>query len=93
VPGELGLHQNLARARSTTGAPRNLHDRLCKPFRGTEVSTEQTLVGVQNDDERDIGEIVSLGHHLRPDQDSPFTRGHAPHRFFHVAALSHDVTI
>jgi hypothetical protein len=65
----LGLDQHFARALAAAGAAGDLHDGLGEALGGAEVGAEQALVGVQHDDQRDVREIVALGHHLRADQD------------------------
>src|ERR1700687_6321199 len=70
----LCLNQHLTTVALAPGTARNLHDRLRESLGGAEVGAEQALVGVEHDHERDAWKMVTLGHHLRADQDACFTR-------------------
>jgi len=93
VPGKLRLNKHFAGLRTPPSAARHLHDGLGKPLRRPKVSTEKPLIRVENDDERDVGKVVTLRHHLRPNQDPSFARRHAPHDLFHVTATPDNVAI
>ncbi len=67
--GRQRLHEDATASRSAPGTPRELrHERegalLCP-----EVGEAQRLVGVDDDAELDVREVVALGDHLRAEQD------------------------
>src|SRR5215469_431529 len=82
---EFRLDQHLAGATAAPGASRDLHDGLCEALRGAEVGAEQTLVRVQHHHESYVRKIVTLGHHLRADEDTRLARGHASHHSLSIA--------
>ena len=50
------------------GAARELRDQRERALLGAEVGEAQRRVGVEHDAERDVGEVVALGDHLRAEQ-------------------------
>ena len=91
--GKFGLDQHFTRLVAAPRAPGHLHDGLRQALRCAEVHAEEPLVRIQDDDQRHVGEIVSLGHHLSAHEDARFARVHAAHGVLHVAALAHGVAV
>ena len=58
------------------GAPRDLHDLLERAFRRAQIAALQPQVGVDHPDQRQIGEVIALGHQLRADDDVDVVRLH-----------------
>jgi len=79
--GEGSLNQYLTGFIGAAGAACNLHQLRKQPFRRTEIRTEQGAVGIDDTDQREIGEVMALGQHLRAEQDIDFT---GMHGFQHV---------
>ena len=67
--GAKRLHEHLAPARPTTGATGNLRQQLKRALAGPEVSPVQADVSIDHADHRHIGEIESLGDHLRAQEN------------------------
>ena len=89
-----GLDQYFAPPALATRAAGNLHDRLCQAFVGAKVGAEQTLVGVDDADQRQFREVVAFRQHLGTDQDVGLTfdgLGQSrPHRAFRLGAVAVD---
>src|SRR5262249_21761159 len=58
MAGELGLDEHLAGAGAPSSATRDLNYGLREALGRTKVGTEQSLVRIQHDDERDVGKVV-----------------------------------
>ena len=72
--GRVGLDEHAAAARAAAGAAGELGDQRERALLGAEVREAQRRVGVEHDAERDVREVVALGHHLRAEQQ-PGGRG------------------
>src|SRR6185437_16508623 len=90
---KLSLDQHLAGPGAPPRAAGHLDDGLGEPLRCPEVTAEEPLVRIENDDQRDIREVMTLGDHLGAYQDPRFAGGHAANDFLHVPALAYDITI
>ena len=88
-----GLDQHFARALRAPGPPGDLHDRLCESLCRAKIRAEQSLVGVQYDDETHVGKMMALRQHLRADEQAHFARVDALERGFERAPASHRVAI
>ena len=66
----VGLHEHAAAARAASGAAGELGDQRERALLGAEVGEAQRRVGVEHDAERDVREVVALGHHLRAEQQA-----------------------
>ena len=68
VAGKGRLEQTLTRFEAASAGARTaagqLGDERERPLLGSEVREAKRLVGIEHDSERDVGEVVSLGHHL-----------------------------
>ena len=64
-----GLHQHLARHLAAARPPRDLRQQLVGAFGRSEVGQVQRHVGIEHADQRDVGEVESLGDHLGAQQD------------------------
>ena len=58
VAWKIRLNQHLARLAAATGPAGDLHDSLSEPLRCAKVSAEQALVGIENDYECYVREVV-----------------------------------
>ena len=70
------------RADAAAGAPRHLHDGLRETFARAEIRAEQALVGVHRSRPGHVRKVMTLGEHLRTDQDACFAVVDARERFF-----------
>ena len=70
------LHQHLSATRSTPGPACHLCQQLKRPFGRTKVGHVQGHVRLHYAHQRNVGEIESLGNHLRAEQDvdQPFAK-------------------
>ena len=68
--GRQRLDEHPPAALAAAAAPGELGDQREGPLLGAEVGEAQRRVGVQHDAQHDVGEVVSLGDHLRADQDA-----------------------
>src|SRR5690348_7903710 len=68
VTGKLGLDQNLSWYISTSGSPRNLHQLRKQAFRRAKIRAEQGNIRIQGAYQRQVGEIMTFGQNLSPDQ-------------------------
>ena len=80
------LHDHLAR-RVAAAAAGELRHELERALLGAEVRDRQPRVRVDDRRERDAGEVVALGDHLRPDQDGAVRCGEAVERLAECARL------
>ena len=78
--GRAGLHEHPGAAGPATGPAGELGDERERPLLGAEVREAQRGIGVEHDAERDVGEVVALGHHLGADQQARRGRGEALER-------------
>src|SRR3569833_881367 len=69
VVGLMCLDQYFARVFGAAGTSRDLSDELRKTLARAEVDAEETLIGIQDGSERDLGEVMTLRQHLRADQN------------------------
>src|SRR5262249_20531630 len=69
VLGRVGRDDAPPRPISAAGAAGDLRQELEGPLAGAEVGQRQRAVGEEDADQRDAGEVVALGHHLRADED------------------------
>ena len=60
MAGKSRLDDDFAAAVFPAGPPRNLNDRLREPLAGTKIRAEQTLVGVDDADQRQFREMMTL---------------------------------
>ena len=81
------------RLRGPPGPARHLHELGEQPFAGPVILRKQGRVRIQNADQRQLFEIVALGHHLRADQDIHFAAVHAVERFLRAALLARGIGI
>ncbi len=63
------LQQHASWLACAARASGHLHDQLRKPFARAEVDAKQTFVHADDGDQGEVGQIVTLGQHLRADQD------------------------
>ncbi len=63
------LDDDLAFDVATTRTAGNLHKELEGAFAGAKVGHVEGHVGVDDADERDVGEVQTFGDHLRADED------------------------
>src|SRR3569833_1579107 len=68
VVGMMGLDQYFARVFGAAGTSRDLSDELRKTLAHAKIDTEETLFGIQDGSERDLGEVMTLRQHLRAKQ-------------------------
>ena len=87
------MSRNWGRLRTAPGTTGDLYDGLSEPLRRAKVSAEEALVGVENDYECYVREVVPLRHHLGPDENARFAGRHPAHDLLHVAAPTNDVAI
>ncbi len=71
------LDEHRAGAIASPGPARDLHEDLERALGRAKVGHRERRVGVDDTDQRDARQIVSLGHHLRSDQDVHLARAHA----------------
>ena len=90
---ELSLHQHFAGPARAPGATGHLHDGLRQPLGGSEVGAEQALVGIEHAHQRDIGEVMTLGQHLRADQDARFAAVDPGDGRLQVGGIAHAVAV
>ena len=88
-----GLDQYLARFVGAAGAAADLHDQLEQALARAEIGAVQSLVGVQDSHQRDIGEVVPLGQHLGSDQKIGLTLVDAAQLFLECAAARGAVAV
>ena len=88
-----GLDQHLALAFHATCTTGHLHQALRQFLAAPKVGTEQALVCIDHDHQRQIGKMVTLGQHLRADQNSGFPGGRHGQRFVHRPPESHTVAV
>ena len=69
IVGIEGLYPDFARPFGTAGAAGNLHDQLRGALRGAVVGGEEASVGAEHRHQRHVRKVVSLGEHLRADQN------------------------
>src|SRR5690349_2201264 len=93
MPRKLRLNKHFAGFDTPSGTASHLHNGLGKPLGRAEVSTEETLIRVEDDYECDVGKVVPLGHHLCPNQNPSFAGRHTPHDFFHIPATTDNVAV
>ena len=67
--GRERLDEHATALRTAAGATRELRDERERALLGAEVGEAQRAVGVDDDAERDVREVVALGDHLRADED------------------------
>ena len=65
----MGLDKHSSRLVAAPGAAGDLLDLLEAAFSRAQVASLQAQVGVDHADEREIGEVIALGHQLRADDD------------------------
>ena len=65
----MGLQDYRTRSIRSTRSTRDLHDQLTKSLSGSKVDAVQPLVYTGDNDEGQVGQIMSLCEHLRADQD------------------------
>ena len=70
-----GLDQHFTGAFMATGATGHLHDQLGHALTGAEVGAEQAVIGVEDADQCDVRKMVTLGKHLRAQQQATFAAG------------------
>ena len=70
VLGKGGLNQHFPGARGAPGAARDLGDGLGQPLGGAKIAGEQPLIGIQDHHQAHVREVMSLGEHLRADQNA-----------------------
>ena len=68
----VGLDEDGARFFCAAGASGDLGEELEGPFAAAEVGHAECAVGVEDSDQRDVGEVVALGEHLGADEDVEF---------------------
>ena len=71
--GVEGLHEHPPTLGPTTGSAGHLSDQLKGPLSGAKVGQMECRIGIDDPDERDFGEIESLGDHLGAKQDAYVT--------------------
>ena len=84
------------RQRTRPGAPAaagQLGDERKRAFLGPEVREAQRLVGVEDDPQRDVREIMPLGDHLSADQDVDLTRAEPAQHPLKISQVPHGVAI
>ena len=67
--GQVGLDQHPAGPLLAAGAAGHLIEQLERPLGGAQVTAAQAEVGVDDPDQREVGEVVALGDDLGADQD------------------------
>ena len=93
VIGKQGLQHNLARSLAASRASRHLRQQLKGPLGGPEVRETQGAVGAHHAHQRDIGNVVSLGNHLRAHQQIDLARLQRAQHALKVVAPAHRVAI
>ncbi len=91
--GESGLYENLAGGRFPSRATGNLYDGLRHPLGAAKVRTEQSLIGVNDANQRQARKMMSFGEHLRANQYVGITAGRACQRLVHRAFSLCAVTV
>ena len=77
VSGDARLDHDLSALRSAAGAPRDLTEQLEGPLARAEVGEVDPHVGVDHPHEGDVGEVETLGDHLRAEQHVDFATADA----------------
>src|ERR1051325_4110170 len=72
VKGSESLYDDFAFDVAAAGAARNLGEQLKGALAGAEIWLVQRQIGVNDPDQSDIGEVETLGNHLRAEQDVNF---------------------
>ena len=75
------MNINVTRFGRTTGATRDLGNLLKAPLRSAKVATLEAKIGIDHPDQRQIGEVISLGYQLGADNDVDLARIHLVHKF------------
>ncbi len=88
-----GLHDHASRSLPASGAARDLGQELERALGGAEIGQAERLVGRHDADERDAREIVTLGDHLRADEDVDLAALEAREDPLVLAAAAHGVAV
>ena len=91
--GVFRLNQHLARSICAAGPSGHLHDCLRQTFTRAKIGAEQSLVCIEHDDQRDIGKVVPLREHLRPDQNVHFPAIDSREDSLEIAFAAYTVTV
>ena len=75
----MGLDEHAPGLVAAPGAPRDLLDLLEAALGGAQVAALQPEVGIDHADQREVGEVIALGHQLRADDDVDLARLHRAH--------------
>ena len=88
VVGKESLQHDFAGRVAAAGAPRNLRQQLKGPFGGAKVRKAERGIGADHAHQRDVGDVVAFGDHLRAHQQINFARMHrAQHALEVIAAV------
>ena len=71
----------------------HLRDGLRETLGGAKVAGEQALIGIQDHHQADLGKVMTLGEHLRADQNSRLAAMHAVEHGLHGASRGCRVSI
>ncbi len=77
VIGKVRLHDHLAGQLRATRTARHLHQQRGQALGGAEIGAVEGIVRAEHPDQREAREVVSLGKHLRADQDVELVARHA----------------
>jgi len=94
---KIRLHDHFTRQIGAPGAPRHLEQERGQPFGRAEIAAVEGVVGAEHADQSEPRKIVSLGEHLRSDEDVDVSRvdaienaGEGPLALRAVAVDAHD---
>ena len=88
-----GLDEYLSATVAATRATGDLHDGLCEAFGGAKVGAEETLIGIEYHDQRNVGEVVTFGDHLRANENAGITACDARDDRFELVLTTYDIAI
>ncbi len=87
------LDQDFSRALFAAGTASDLYDRLRHTFVAAKIGAEQTLIGVDYADKRQLRKVVTLGQHLRANEDVRFAERRQCERGVDGAFALHAVAV
>ena len=66
----------MPRLLAAPGAPGDLHDLLEGALGRAQIAAVEPEIGIDHADQRQVGEVIALGHQLRADDDVDLARLH-----------------
>jgi hypothetical protein len=80
------LHDDSPRRIPTAGAPCNLHKKLKCSFVRTKIGNAESCIRIDDSHKSDVRQIVTLGHHLGPDENIDLASLHPSEHAFDLLA-------